>query len=99
MPQEKSDARRMERELKMSFDWQVTDKNLAKEERNAPIDTGKVSDLMQLESRSWKNNPAGASDSNPAPSRPSTGRPFQRRSSGGGSSSRSGSGGGGRRRY
>ncbi len=103
MPQEKSDARRMERELKMSFDWLVTDKNLAKEERNAPIDTGKVNDLMQMESRSWKTNP-GAGDDNSAPSRPNTGRPFQRRSSGGGGGRSSGSsnGGGssaGRRRY
>ncbi len=102
MPQEKSDARRMERELKMSFDWQVTDKNLAKEERNAPIDTGKVNDLMQMETRSWKTSPGNGNDDNSAPSRPNTGRPFQRRSSGGGGG-RSGSGGngggGGRRRY
>ncbi len=98
MPQEKSDARRMERELKMSFDWRVTDKNLAKEERNAPIDTGKVDDLMTLESRSWKTAPGGSgNDDNSAPSRPGSGRPPQRRGGGGGS--RSGSGGGGRRRY
>ncbi len=101
MPQEKSDARRMERELKMSFDWQVTDKNLAKEERNAPIDTGKVNDLMQMETRSWKTSPGSGSDDNSAPSRPNTGRPFQRRSSGGGGgrSGSGGGGGGGRRRY
>ena len=98
MPQEKSDARRMERELKMTFDWQVTDKNLAKEERNAPIDTGKVDDLMMLESRSWKTG-GGTDGSIAAPSRPSGGRPSGRRSSGGGGG-RSGSGGsGGRRRY
>ncbi len=101
MPQEKSDARRMERELKMSFDWQVTDKNLAKEERNAPIDTGKATDLMQMETRSWKTG-GGDDTSNAAPSRPNTGRPFQRRSGSGGGGRSSGSGnggGGGRRRY
>ncbi len=102
MPQEKSDARRMERELKMSFDWQVTDKNLAKEERNAPIDTGKTNDLMGMETRSWKTSPGSGDDNNAAPSRSNSGRPFQRRSSGsGGGSGRgaSGGGGGGRRRY
>ncbi len=101
MPQEKSDARRMERELKMSFDWQVTDKNLAKEERNAPIDTGKTNDLMGMETRSWKTSPGSGDDSNAAPSRSNSGRPFQRRSSGSGGGSGRGpsGGGGGRRRY
>lgn len=91
MPQEKSDARRMERELKISFDWRVADKDLAKEERNAPVDTSKVDDLMMLETRSWKTNAAGTGhEEAEAPSRP------QGRRSGGGS--RSGSGGGRRRR-
>ena len=108
MPQERSDARRMERELKITFDWRVADKDLAKEERNAPIDTGKVSDLMQLETRAWKTNSEGTGHeetSVPArSSRPSGGGGFGRRRSGSGPSSgrsssggRSGSGGGGRR--
>ena len=59
MPQEKADARKMERELKISFDWRVVDGELAKEERNSPVDMTKVDDLMQLESRSWKTNEAG----------------------------------------
>ena len=89
MPQEKNDARKMERELKISFDWRVTDKNLAKEERNAPVDTSKASDLLQMESRSWKTNEAGTgheetSTRESRPYRPS------RSGSGGG---RSGSGG------
>ena len=37
-PLEKSDARKLERELKIQFDWRVADKNLAREERNKPID-------------------------------------------------------------
>ncbi len=90
MPQEKSDARKMERELKISFDWRVADKNLVKEERNAPIDTAQMNDLMMLESRSWKTNEAGTGHEQ-APNR---GRaPARRISSGGASRS-----GGGRRR-
>src|ERR1700760_1348647 len=42
MPQEKNDARKMERELKITFDWRVADKDLAKEERNAPVDLSKA---------------------------------------------------------
>lgn len=61
MPQERSDARRIERELKISFIWREADKNLAKEERNAPLDLNNVSDLMQLETRAWKTNPQGTS--------------------------------------
>ncbi len=38
MPQEKSDARKLERELKIKFDWQEADKNIEKEERNKPLD-------------------------------------------------------------
>lgn len=95
-PQEKSDARKMERELKIAFDWRVADKDLAKEERNAPIDTSKVQDVMQMETRSWKTNAAGTGHEEAyTPSRPSG-----RRSGSGGSrsGSRSGSGGGGGRR-
>jgi ATP-dependent RNA helicase RhlE len=105
MPQERSDARRMERELKITFDWRVADKDLAKEERNSPLDTGK--DVMQLETRAWKTNPAGTGHEETSvpsrSSRPSGGGGFGRRRSGSGpSSGRSGggssSGGGGRRR-
>jgi ATP-dependent RNA helicase RhlE len=57
MPQEKSDARKLERELKIKFDWQEADKNIEKEERNKPLDLNQPSgDLLQLETRSWKGN-------------------------------------------
>ena len=36
MPQERSDARKLERELKIKFEWREADKNLEKEERNRP---------------------------------------------------------------
>ena len=38
MPQERSDARKLERELKVKFEWREADKNLEKEERNKPLD-------------------------------------------------------------
>jgi ATP-dependent RNA helicase RhlE len=58
MPQEKSDARKLERELKIKFEWREADKNLEKEERNKPVDLSSraPSDLMQMETRSWKGN-------------------------------------------
>jgi ATP-dependent RNA helicase RhlE len=57
MPQERSDARKLERELKIKFEWREADKNIEKEVRNQPLDTtAKGMDLMQLESRSWKGN-------------------------------------------
>jgi ATP-dependent RNA helicase RhlE len=56
MPQEKSDARKLERELKIKFDWQEADKNIEKEERNKPLDLNQSNDLLQLETRSWKGN-------------------------------------------
>ena len=56
MPQEKSDARKLERELKIKFEWFEADKNLEKEERNKPLDVNNANDLMQLETRSWKGN-------------------------------------------
>ena len=102
MPQERSDARRMERELKIQFDWRVADKDLPKEERNAPIDISTAGDMMHLETRAWKTNAAGTGhEETTAPSRPSGG--YGRRGSGGGSGSRAGgggsrSGGSGRRR-
>jgi ATP-dependent RNA helicase RhlE len=66
-PLEKSDARKLERELKIKFQWIETDKNLAKEERNQPIDLSNqpirdISDLLQMESRSWKSGDAPSTD-------------------------------------
>jgi ATP-dependent RNA helicase RhlE len=63
-PLEKGDARKLERELKIQFQWNEADKNLAKEERNKPIDLSKspvngISDLLQMETRSWKNESEG----------------------------------------
>ncbi|GAA3769767.1 DEAD/DEAH box helicase [Terriglobus aquaticus] len=91
MPQEKADARKMERDLKMTFDWRVVEGELQKEERNAPVDLTKVDNLMQLESRSWKGGQEGASQES-APSH------HRRRSSSGSGGSRSGRSGRGRRR-
>ena len=57
-PLEKGDARKLERELKISFDWRISDKNLEKEERNKPIDfksNNDMSSMLQMETRSWKN--------------------------------------------
>jgi ATP-dependent RNA helicase RhlE len=61
MPQEKSDARKLERELKIKFEWREADKNLEKEERNKPLDltTGET-DLLALETRSWKSGDVSA---------------------------------------
>ena len=90
MPQERSDARKMERELKIKFEWREADKNLEKEERNKPLDTGSAAggDLMALETRSWRTGDVSAQNqiSSAAPAR----------GAGGGFRSRSGSGGGGR---
>ena len=90
-PLEKGDARKLERELKIKFEWHEADKNLAKEERNKPIDLSKPSnDLLQMETRSWKN--ADGTSSEPAPysapqrSRSGSGGGFGRSSSGGRSS-------------
>ncbi|HEY4379238.1 MAG TPA: DEAD/DEAH box helicase [Acidobacteriaceae bacterium] len=88
MPQERSDARKMERELKVKFEWSEADRNLEKEERNKPLDlTAPTTDLLALETRSWK--------SGDAPAQPQTAAPF--RSKGNGSRSRSGGGFGGGR--
>ncbi len=70
MPQERSDARKLERELKIKFDWRESDKNLEKEERNRPVDlnnatsNGDMSGLLALETRSWK---GGDSETSSAP--------------------------------
>jgi ATP-dependent RNA helicase RhlE len=58
-PLEKGDAKKLERELKISFEWRVADKDLAKEERNRPIDLvsqpgDDLSALLAMETRSWK---------------------------------------------
>ena len=62
-PLEKNDAKKMERELKISFEWREADKSLAKEERNRPIDlTAKpiddLSALLAMETRAWKKDGA-----------------------------------------
>ncbi len=90
-PLEKGDARKLERELKIKFNWHEADKDLAKEERNKPIDLSKpvsgITDLLQLETRSWKSEDGSANE--PAAHTPS--RHIQRARSGSGNS-RSGSG-------
>jgi ATP-dependent RNA helicase RhlE len=58
-PLEKGDAKKLERELKISFEWREADKDLAKEERNRPIDLSNqpiddLSALLAMETRSWK---------------------------------------------
>jgi ATP-dependent RNA helicase RhlE len=61
-PLEKGDAKKLERELKISFEWREADKNLAKEERNKPLDLSRpvddLSALLALETRSWKDGKA-----------------------------------------
>jgi ATP-dependent RNA helicase RhlE len=93
MPQEKHDARKLERELKIKFEWREADKNLEKEVRNQPLDTtAKGQDLMQLETRSWKGNdpvtPMTTPTNNYAPK-----AGFRGRSGGGGFSGGRSSGG------
>jgi len=85
-PLEKGDARKLERELKIKFEWFEADKNLAKEERNKPIDMnnapgGGINDLLQMETRSWKN---ADGTSAPHTAAPAHGRPHNRSNSGGG---------------
>ena len=101
MPQERSDARKLERELKIKFEWREADKNLEKEERNKPVDlntatsNGDMSGLLAMETRSWKSGDAAGSSApsgdRPRSSRPSGGRGGFR----GASSGRSGPGGSG----
>ena len=103
-PLEKRDARKLENELKIQFEWLVADKDLAKEERNTPIDLSKqpvngINDLLAMETRSWKGESGDVEAATPqAPRHPRSshvgGRPGGR--SGGGSSS--GSRDAGRRR-
>jgi ATP-dependent RNA helicase RhlE len=87
MPQEKSDARKLERELKIKFEWREADKNLEKELRNQPIDTNKSQDLLMMETRSWKGNDPVTPMATPANSyapRGNGGNGFRGRSNGGG---------------
>ena len=87
MPQERSDARKLERELKIKFEWREADKNLEKEERNKPVDYANSTDLLQMETRSWKTGDVSAERQTGVPS-----TPYRPASSG--FRSRSGSGGG-----
>jgi ATP-dependent RNA helicase RhlE len=100
MPQERSDARRMERELKVKFEWSEADKNLEKEERNKPLDLNTASDnLLALETRSWKSGDVSAQTqarnigSSPYKGKTGSGGGFRSRSGGGGfSGGRNGAG-------
>ncbi len=90
MPQERSDARKLERDLKVKFEWREADKNLEKEERNKPLDLSKPgNELLSLETRSWKSGDVSAQ--NQAGNTASA--PYKA-NSGGGFRSRSGSGSG-----
>jgi len=85
MPQERSDMRRIERELKVPIEWREADRNLEKEERNKPIDLKSASsDLLALETRSWKNADGSVSTSS-GPSGNQNGGGFNRSRSGAGS--------------
>lgn len=81
MPQERHEARKLERELKIKFDWREADKNLEKELRNQPLDTtAPGTDLLQLETRAWRNDSTAASA---APNNNGNGRRKRRGFSGG----------------
>ncbi|WP_255462348.1 DEAD/DEAH box helicase [Granulicella sp. WH15] len=97
MPQERSDARKLERELKIKFEWREADKNLEKEERNRPLDTAALGDVMQLESRAWRTGDVSAQGqvaSAASPYRGGAGNGFRGRSGGGGFGGGRGQGGG-----
>jgi ATP-dependent RNA helicase RhlE len=101
MPQERSDARKLERELKIKFEWREADKNLEKEERNKPLDGGNPSDMLGMESRSWRSGDVSAQNQvnggTTVPSSPyrGAGNSFRGRPAGGGQG-RSGGFSGGR---
>ncbi|MGI4826934.1 MAG: helicase-related protein, partial [Janthinobacterium lividum] len=64
-PLEKRDAKKLENELKIQFEWLVADKDLPKEERNAPIDMNKqpvndMTGLLAMETRSWMSDSGDA---------------------------------------
>jgi len=104
LPQERSDVKKMERELKAQFDWREVDSSIQKEERNQPIDIRKVDNILGMETRSWKSGDAAATPfksalgENEGPKRPGGGG-FGKRPGGGGGygGNRGGSGGGGSR--
>jgi ATP-dependent RNA helicase RhlE len=79
----------MERELKIKFEWREADKNLEKEERNKPVDLSVPSDLMGMETRSWKTGDVSAQNQL-ASSAPN---PYRQKNGGPGRSSRPGGGG------
>jgi ATP-dependent RNA helicase RhlE len=94
MPQEKHDARKLERELKIKFEWREADKNLEKEVRNQPLDTTtQGQDLMQLETRAWKGNDPVSPMTTPNANYGGNKSGFRSRSGGGGFSSGRNSGG------
>jgi ATP-dependent RNA helicase RhlE len=94
MPQEKHDARKLERELKIKFEWREADKNLEKEVRNQPLDiTAPGMDLLQLETRSWKGNDPVSPMSTPNANYGSNKNGFRSRNGGGGFSGGRGPGG------
>ena len=91
MPQERAEARKMERELKVKFLWREADKDLEREERNKPLDlSAPVSDLLALETRAWR-TPGSAP---PAAPHHGTGNGF--RAHGGGQPGQRGAAGRGR---
>jgi ATP-dependent RNA helicase RhlE len=101
MPQERSDARKMERELKVKFNWRDADKNLEKEERNKPLDVSNTgNDLLSLETRSWKSGDASAQTQarniGSSPYKGSNGNGFRSRAGAGGPSAGRSAGGRGR---
>jgi ATP-dependent RNA helicase RhlE len=92
MPQERHDARKLERELKIKFEWREADKNLEKEVRNQPLDiTAPGMDILQLETRSWKGNDPVSPMSTPNANY--GGSKFRSRNGGGGFSGGRNSGG------
>ncbi len=91
MPQERSDARKLERELKIKFEWREADKNLEKEERNKPLDAVAPDSLLGMETRSWRTGDVSAERQAGMPTSSYRGSGS---GSGGGFRSRSGSGGG-----
>jgi ATP-dependent RNA helicase RhlE len=94
MPQEKHDARKLERELKIKFEWREADKNLEKEVRNQPLDiTAPGMDILQLETRSWKGNDPVTPMSTPNNNYGGNRSGFRSRSGGGGFSGGRSSGG------
>jgi len=100
MPQEKHDARKLERELKIKFEWREADKNLEKELRNQPLDTtAQGQNLMQLETRTWRgNDPVApmAAPSNPYKAAKGSGSGFRSRGKSGGGGFSGGRSSGGR---